>query len=270
MSRKRYQQPNHFCQCSQLQKRIRELESGSKLTVEQVQGWLAGSGLKVVSEDEYVASVDASWDVTIKQLQKEIELSSIEDNLKKREARLLLPQPNQQSVSPIIGWRSWNYSNGYLSSRVSWPYRAKLEAEDRGSDSIDYFEPVIHKAGLREQSGGAGQEAGIHAARKLDELLNEYNNYVIGEVYLWGWVKEYEKGYRAQYAYPKSLYVHPDTDIYKILILEEGYGVSVEHDSRCLSPVPAAVMEIPKSYTTIFRLKTQTYSHHLSGLMIDL
>ena len=233
MSRKRYQQPNHFCQCSQLQKRIRELESGSKLTIDQVRGWLEGSGLNIVS-DEYVSAINKSWAVSCDQYNREIYLSTIEDKLKKREERLLLPQPNQQSPSPLTGWRSWDYRNGHLFSRVTWPHRAKLEAEHR--DGYDEGGGV-YKAGLREQSRGHGNEAGIHAARSLDELLVEYKNVVIGEVYLWGWVKEYEKGYRAQFAYPKSLYVHPDTDIYKILILEEGYGVPVEHDSRCLSPV---------------------------------
>jgi hypothetical protein len=52
---------------------------------------------------------------------------------------------------------------------------------------------------------------GIYAAKTLHHFGAGYGQYGIhGEVYLWGTVVEHERGWRAQLAYPKNLFLSPD------------------------------------------------------------
>ena len=53
---------------------------------------------------------------------------------------------------------------------------------------------------------------GVYAARTIEHLHQcGYKKFGIhGEVYLWGTVVEHERGWRAQFAYPKSLVLQPD------------------------------------------------------------
>ena len=52
---------------------------------------------------------------------------------------------------------------------------------------------------------------GIYAAKTLHHFGAGYEQYGIhGEVYLWGTVVEHERGWRAQLAYPKNLFLSPD------------------------------------------------------------
>jgi hypothetical protein len=53
---------------------------------------------------------------------------------------------------------------------------------------------------------------GVYASKSLEQLLTTgYAKCGIhGEVYLWGTVVEHELGWRAQFAYPKSLFLPPD------------------------------------------------------------
>jgi hypothetical protein len=52
----------------------------------------------------------------------------------------------------------------------------------------------------------------VYASKSLEQLLTTgYERCGIhGEVYLWGTVVEHERGWRAQFAYPKSLVLQPD------------------------------------------------------------
>jgi hypothetical protein len=54
---------------------------------------------------------------------------------------------------------------------------------------------------------------GVYAARTIDHLLQcGYGKFgVHGEAYLWGRVVEHERGWRAEFAYPKSLFLVPAT-----------------------------------------------------------
>jgi hypothetical protein len=53
---------------------------------------------------------------------------------------------------------------------------------------------------------------GVYAARSLEYLRSAgYGEYgICGEVYLWGKVVEHERGWRAQLAYPRNLFLPPD------------------------------------------------------------
>src|SRR6266481_1046762 len=53
---------------------------------------------------------------------------------------------------------------------------------------------------------------GVYATKNIEHLRQSgYERYGIhGEVYLWGTVIEHERGWRAQFAYPKNLFLSPD------------------------------------------------------------
>ena len=53
---------------------------------------------------------------------------------------------------------------------------------------------------------------GVYAAKNIEHLrqLGYEGRGIRGEVHLWGTVVEHERGWRAQFAYPKSLVLQPD------------------------------------------------------------
>jgi hypothetical protein len=79
---------------------------------------------------------------------------------------------------------------------------------------------------------------GIYAltSRKEAEVLTGHG--VVGEVYLWGEVVQAERGYRAQYAYPKALYpddkhvVNPE----HLKIVSNQYGVPIIRNKKVELP----------------------------------
>lgn len=97
--------------------------------------------------------------------------------------------------SPIVAYRTWKFLEPYFLADVNnttvWLPCEKLEARCAFYDS--------HIAPMSSCS------CGIYALK--DGVTHEYNqaNAFVGEVYLWGRILEFEKGYRVQYAYPKSI-----------------------------------------------------------------
>jgi hypothetical protein len=119
------------------------------------------------------------------------------------------------AVEPLVGWRYWKVTSGGLASlNVDggyWPPGAPHEATCKGVPVPTLRGPHVVPC---EWCG-----CGIYAARDLETLkqlvypftdsLFRRRRIAVGEVALWGRVIEGERGYRAQYAYPKSLYLLP-------------------------------------------------------------
>jgi hypothetical protein len=141
-------------------------------------------------------------------------------------------------VDPIVGWRYWRVTPGGLASlnvRESyWPPRAACEAECRAAPI-----PMSHSPDAMPSESCA---CGIYAARDLETLKRlvypfsdpffKQRHVAVGEVMLWGRVIEGRRGYRAQRAYPKSLYlVSRKKDEpwvrFSEVALEGAYGVPV-------------------------------------------
>ncbi len=128
-------------------------------------------------------------------------------------------------IEPIVGWRTWNaqgYKNQTLLGSLVWneiwqPGRVMQAECVRQARSLEgcccgkYFLSQIP----------LGCTCGIYAHRTYQQLLaarpndKEFYRYPLwssaiihGEVNLWGRVIQGKKGYRAQYAYPKKLFVH--------------------------------------------------------------
>lgn len=141
------------------------------------------------------------------------------------------PSPSPIEITPLIGWRGWNLTeDGHLRSStriISWPFRKPMVVDD----------PNWH----RDESPN-----GIHAFILRRQLLGTgYVGGIFGSVYLWGRVIEHEHGYRAEFAYPKELFVSPKTDPLKIMQIEHNYGVPVETDEEFFPDRPCAPFQHP-------------------------
>lgn len=135
-------------------------------------------------------------------------------------------------IAPEVGWRCWFLSPvkpmglNSMTQPLLWPYAKEVEADAPPSQ---------------------GAPRGIHAARSLAHFRGRFRYlveptptsrqglpYVVGEVALWGEVVEGEWGLRAQYAFPRSLYLvrelwvaNPYWDVSEATELLQRYSVPV-------------------------------------------
>ena len=126
-------------------------------------------------------------------------------------------------ISPIVAYRVWQWDATGLKSLNNEPWIPGhcLAAACRGYGGwkaangeavpLDGHEPPHD-----------GCSCGVYAAKNFAHLRNiGYAEYgVHGEVYLWGTVVEHVLGYRAQYAYPKSIVLPPDTIPFRMSTVE--------------------------------------------------
>jgi preprotein translocase subunit YajC len=117
-------------------------------------------------------------------------------------------------ISPVVGYRVWQWDAVGLKSLngelwvPSQPLSAICRADRSGSI-----------AGLSKSTHNAAElpffkcTCGVYAAKTTEHLRQcGYTRFgVHGEVYLWGTVVEHERGWRAQFAYPKALFLAADT-----------------------------------------------------------
>jgi hypothetical protein len=111
--------------------------------------------------------------------------------------------PTVTVAEPVVGWRAWWFKNGHLVSlnvNDAWPYGEPFVADCLPSAQGMQYRPV-----------------GIHAWRTEDDLRTwgrhtlgceiEKSPFVYGAVLLGGEVIAHERGYRAELAYPQTVYV---------------------------------------------------------------
>ena len=117
-------------------------------------------------------------------------------------------------IEPVVAYRLWDiYESSpytlksYGWSTIPWPYRKVLEAFHDGfrddkniSHSIDKCPGAMADYMLR--CGIYGTKSHFPDGFNLRGVWG-----LAGQVYLWGLIVELELGYRAQYAYPKCLYL---------------------------------------------------------------
>jgi hypothetical protein len=115
-------------------------------------------------------------------------------------------------VSPVVAYRAWLLGPyGLLSLNGEfWPPNQKLQADCKRSVN-----------GHTPPNGDCS--CGIYAAKSFDQLrrIGYAELGVCGEVYLWGTVVEHKLGWRAQFAYPKTLVVGPENLLFGRLVQRE-------------------------------------------------
>ena len=132
-------------------------------------------------------------------------------------------------IDPFVGWKGLlaDDAGSLFSPAVptAWPARKRLVAECNVNKS---HKPPVKSCGC-----------GIYAVKSFDDLKeNGYNIWeerafrgesgvwVVARIALWGEVVEGLIGYRAQYAYPKKIYV-PADKLKLAALIRERYGVKV-------------------------------------------
>lgn len=136
-------------------------------------------------------------------------------------------------ISPIVGHRVWRLDADRLKSLngETWPPGKPLAAGCRAPS----YGTIVGRARAAHDSHDAPQikcTCGVYAARSLEHLRSMgCPRYAIhGEVYLWGTVVEHELGWRAQFAYPKSLFLPPDLFPSGAKLLEARLGALTAYD----------------------------------------
>jgi hypothetical protein len=116
-------------------------------------------------------------------------------------------------ISPIVGYRVWRWVAAGLKSLNGEPWSPgkPLAAACRASNR----RTTVGRAEAAHDANDAPQEkcrCGVYASKSLEHLhTTGYERYgICGEVNLWGTVVEHEQGFRAQFAYPKTLFLPPD------------------------------------------------------------
>ena len=113
-------------------------------------------------------------------------------------------------ISPIVGYRVWRWNVTGLKSLNGEPWlpgrplAAECQAVARGTRV-----KALHGT---QQLPHSNCTCGVYAAKNLEHLrqFGYEGRGIHGEVYLWGTVVEHKLGWRAQFAYPKSLFLPPD------------------------------------------------------------
>jgi hypothetical protein len=117
-------------------------------------------------------------------------------------------------ISPVLGCRVWQWDTTGLRSLngEKWSAHQPLSAVCR-ADAFGSISGLSKPAHNPAELPDINCTCGIYAARTTGHLRQcGYERFgVRGEVSLWGAVVEHERGWRAQFAYPKTFVLSPDT-----------------------------------------------------------
>jgi preprotein translocase subunit YajC len=107
------------------------------------------------------------------------------------------------NISPVVAYRVWRWKATGLQSLNGEPWLPgqHLEARCRVAPAARDMAEAANEVPHRKCT------CGIYAAKNSEHLrqIGYADGGVCGEVYLWGAVVEHKLGWRAQFAYPKSL-----------------------------------------------------------------
>lgn len=117
----------------------------------------------------------------------------------------MIPIPDY--VSPVVAYRVWRWGATGLQSLNGEPWSPgrPIEARCRVAPAARH----VRLAGSANEVPDGRCTCGVYAAKNIGHLRRlGYEGYgACGEVYLWGRVVEHTLGWRAQFAYPKTLIV---------------------------------------------------------------
>ena len=138
-------------------------------------------------------------------------------------------------IEPVVAYRAWlrevNFLNSFGWSQEVWKPRITYIAKhipNRMFIDIDDKQPVHNISNCTSTMF----QCGIYGIKTYKYFTNEYHqdirlicSLICGQVYLWGLIIEHELGYRAEYAYPKCLYLDGKKDD-TIRMIASNYRIS--------------------------------------------
>ncbi|KKL74741.1 hypothetical protein LCGC14_2061860 [marine sediment metagenome] len=120
-----------------------------------------------------------------------------------------MPSVVPDRIEPVVAYRIWRfYPTSHLLHSYGWTSQVWITMVGKEAYHVSYsdtFSP--HNIDQCPGSQCSGVKCGIYG---LKERIMPYDwaiGEIVGEVYLWGLIVEHELGYRAEYAYPKCLYL---------------------------------------------------------------
>jgi hypothetical protein len=122
-------------------------------------------------------------------------------------------------IMPIVGYRVWRWNASGLMSLNGEPWLPgrPLAAGCRAATlrTIAGLAKAVHDP---HELPHANCTCGVYEAKNLEHLrqFGYERRGIHGEVYLWGTVVEHKLGWRAQFAYPKSLFLRPEAIPFKL------------------------------------------------------
>lgn len=152
------------------------------------------------------------------------------EEFKAEALRLKLADSPKPMSGMFVGWRVWTL-------KPDIDRYPELQLNSFNNSIWQPNEEFEAKCGMQEQDTilthrqhaipGFQCSCGVYACtdpREVEHLFNRRDNNIacIGTVNLWGRVVECEKGFRAQYAYPRELFTHEHFVPYL-----KAYGISV-------------------------------------------
>lgn len=119
---------------------------------------------------------------------------------------------------PIVGYRAWRWKATGLQSLNGSPWLPGRPLAASCGHPAGTFASRAEAAHGADQLPHVDCTCGVYAAKTLEHLrqIGYAQRGIHGEVYLWGTVVEHKLGWRAQFAYPKSLFLPPDTIPFKL------------------------------------------------------
>jgi hypothetical protein len=173
-------------------------------------------------------------------------------------------------IEPIVGWRIWMV--GADSGRTGCQSREVLLyspfSEVPWHPGRRFVASCNHPPGRIRNHGVAPQarcDCGVYALKKIDSLLSWLAflpiNSVLGEVSVWGKVVVHKHGYRAQYGYPRRLWVARSTsDSLQSALKVYGVPVATAEDPEIRPLIKPRLWTLPAQETAVAFLEGGDWS----------
>jgi hypothetical protein len=150
-------------------------------------------------------------------------------------------------ISPIIGYRIWQWDAAGLKSLNGelWfprqPLSAVCRADAKGS-ILGLTKPAVHDAA---DLPSLRCTCGVYAAKSREHLNRcGYRKFAVrGEVFMWGRMVEHERGWRAEFAYPKTFILAPGVLPFSLSTIDArlrdltafGTDIFILHHQQCIA-----------------------------------
>ncbi len=171
-------------------------------------------------------------------------------------------------IEPVVAYRYWSIEDipilsGWGWSNCQWPITTPLAAYHMYVSSSIKYTSIPDKHSIYNCKGSKSKydtkdftlglyRCGIHAYKTSCTLGTGryFTDTVVGQVYLWGLIVEHESGYRAEFAYPKCLYLDGNKDD-KIRMIARNYRIPA---------VEPPAMEPQPHFNSLVDLQRDTYN----------